>query len=71
MSDDDKNARWPCALLAYVEEYAFPGVDSAAAYLIEQKDKKWGTHRYVMRATDVWELLTKTQQAAIENRPTR
>ena len=42
--------------------------ETAPAYVIENVDERYGTERYMMRADDVWKLLTQETHAAIETR---
>ena len=64
MPQRDRKRAWPCGLVGYVEEYAWGNGDTTAAYVIESADERWGTgtHAYMMRADDVWKLLTKERQ---------
>ena len=68
MPKADYKRLWPCALVGFVESYCWSRDDSTPAYVIENVDERYGTERYMMRADDVWKLLTQETHAAIETR---
>eukprot|EP00966_Prymnesium_polylepis_P331101 7386676-Prymnesium_polylepis.1 len=70
MSQKDKKRSWPCELVGYAAAYNWSKAPSPApAYVIEQRDAEYGTHRYMMRPSIVWELaLSQDERSAIEAR---
>ena len=53
---------WKCKLVGFSDTYD----GSGSTYIIEHLSKQWGTERYPLSASTLWDRLTKKQQGDVE-----
>ena len=59
-----RKQKWPCTLIAYTDTYKWGLGDVAPTYVMESLNE--GARRYPVRASTVWDMLTRKKQAEIE-----
>ena len=57
---------WKCKLVGFTDAYSWAHDDVAPTYIIENVSKEYGTTLYPLRASTVWDRLSKKQQSDVE-----